>query len=70
MSLYAWGAVILIVLGLAWLLARAWKRLGKMQAEANRLQAVIDQARKAKKIDADTSRLSDDELNDRLRGDS
>lgn len=70
MSLYGWGAVILIVLGLVWFMARAWQRIGRMEAEAKSLQKAIDQAKRAKEIDADTARLSDDELNDRLRGDS
>lgn len=65
----AWSAVVLIVLGLAWLLARAWQRIGKTQVQAMAAKKAADQAKRAKEIDDEVRGLADDDLDRRLRGD-
>lgn len=61
-SFYAWGAVIVIVLALVWVVAKAWQRLGKSQAEAVAAKRSADQAKRKKELDEHARRVDDDTL--------
>ncbi len=61
-SLYAWGAVIVIVLALVWVAARAWRRLGETEAKAVHAKRSADQAKRKKELDEHARRVDDDTL--------
>lgn len=74
MSSWASGAGLLLVLFgviafLIWVGLRAWKRIGELRTEVRASRRTAQQNRRAKEIDDEVADLSDDELNDRLRGD-
>lgn len=59
------GVIIFVI----WIALRAWQKIGALRNQAITAKRAAEQARRAKEIDEDTARLTDDELNDRLRGD-